>query len=352
MKSQSPSSSLAPGEATVALTPAADPSAESRRRASILRGRAPVRRELVCLFGGEDLTAALQRLEGTGLELASIGDLDVALHRLRRRATAAIIVDLRRPDVAATADDLLAEIARGREGTAVIALVEEGDDLGLPRNSRHVCDALIGAGDLSEDRLAFALERALERRRVDAELTAARRDLMLSEANLLLMLISDRAPIIVVDEDRTVVFANREAARVTGQPMRSMCGRGVPAAFAAAMAAGVDPGAGPGERTTYDILWNRKPATLVVLREGADGECWREVQGRTAVVQAHIEHAADGLGKLRHLLQMSAQPELVGEVVSEVIGGLARDLLGARATLAGLAERSSALRRELVGASD
>lgn len=351
MKSQSPSSSLAPSEATVALTPAADSSAESRRRASILRGRAPVRRELVCLFGGEDLTAALQRLEGTGLELASIGDLDVALHRLRRRATAAIIVDLRRPDVAATADDLLAEIARGREGTAVVALVDDDDGLGLPRNSRHVCDALIGVGDLSEDRLAFALERALERRRVDAELTAARRDLMLSEANLLLMLISDRAPIILVDEDHTVVFANREAARVTGQPMRSMCGRGVPPAFAAAMA-GVHDGAGPGERTTYDILWNRKPATLVVLREGDDGECWREVQGRTAVVQAHIEHAADGLGKLRHLLQMSAQPELVGDVVHEVIGGLARDLLGARATLAGLAERSSALRRELVAAAD
>ncbi len=89
-----------------------------------------------------------------------------------------------------------------------------------------------------------------------------------------------------------------------------------------------------------------------MLREGHDGECWREVHGRTAVVQAHIEHAADGLGKLRQLLHMATEPDLVGDVVDEVIGGLARDLLGARATLAGLAERAPAQRRTFVVTSD
>ena len=98
------------------------------------------------------------------------------------------------------------------------------------------------------------------------------------------------------------------------------------------------------------LVWQRiaaaplASATLVVLvRDAHDLERWREVQAHTAVGVAHLDHADDATGKLRQLVQ---SPNVAGDIVADVVAGLANDLNGTRGTLAHIARRSRAEDRQ------
>lgn len=291
-------------------------------------------REILALAVAADLAAMLGRLADAELVVTTIG-LDTALGRLDRRGALAVFVDLRDVDCCIALDPILVEIAQRHEHTAIVAIVPNGPHAAIPSRLLTVCDALISEGDLGPERLLFALGRALERRKLQAQLAVSRRETVLSEASLLLTLISVATPTIVVDDDGKVMFANPEAERMVGSSRCALFGKRPPAEFEGPAATIALSDGTLVERRKHDILWGREPATMVVLvHGGSDLERWRDVGGHALLVQAHLDHAEDALGKLRHVLESDA---LTGSTVaSEVLLGLVQDVLGARGALAGM----------------
>jgi len=301
-------------------------------------------REILALSAGRDLTEALGRLEDCRFVVATASARDGVLRRIKHNRVAAVVVDLRAIETRAALESTIAEVALRHETTAIIAVVAHGRMATQFADHLHVCDEVISDVDLSEERFLFALVRALERRSLSAQLAVARRELLLSEASLLLTLLTATTPSVVLDDDGKVVFANREAERLVAESRAAMYGRRPPAPFAGGIGTFTLPDGSVGTRRLHDILWERKSATLVVLvRDAHDLERWREVQAHTAVGVAHLDHADDAIGKLRQLVQ---RPNVAGDIVADVVAGLAKDLNGARGTLAQIARRSRADERQ------
>lgn len=301
-------------------------------------------REILALSAARDLADALGRLEDCRFVVTTAGSGEAVLRQVKRNRVAAIVVDLRSVDTRAALERTIAEVALRHETTAIIAVVAHGPIAAQIADRLHPCDEVISDIDLSEDRLLFALLRALERRSLAAQLAVARRELLLSEASLLLTLLTAATPSVVLDDDGKVVFANREAERLVAESRAAMYGRRPPTPFAGGIGSFTLPDGSIGARRMHDILWERKSATLVVLiRDAHDLERWREVQAHTAVGVAHLDHADDAITKLRELVPTSS---VAGDIVTEVVAGLAKDLNGVRGTLAHIARRSRADQRQ------
>lgn len=296
------------------------------------REQAPPR-EILALSPGADLAEALDGLGDSGFAVDVTMSREALQRRLRHGHISAIVVDLRDADARQSLARTLTEIAARHETTAILAVVAHGAIATQP----HPWDGMISDVDLSEDRLSFALLRALERRNLTAQLAVARREILLSEASLLLTLLSAAAPSVVLDEDGRVVFANREAERVVDRPRAALYGRRAPPPFDGGIGSFTLPDGNTGARRLHDILWERRSATLVVLvRDAHDVERWRAIQAHVAVGAAHLDHADDAITKLRQVLRT---PNVDGDIVADVIAGLARDLSGARGSLERIARR-------------
>lgn len=291
-------------------------------------------REILALAAGADLTAALTALGEHDLVITSVG-LEGALRRVEHGGAVALVVDLRAANCFDALDPVLVETARRHEQVAILAIVPNGGDATVPARFLTVCDAMISEAAIGPDRLLFALGRAIERRKLRAQLALARRETVLSEASMLLTLVSMATPTIVVDEHGKVVFANPEAERLVGSPRCALFGGPPPSEFEGAAGTVVLSDGTLVERRRHDILWERRSATMIVLaRSGPDLERWRELGGHALAVQAHLDHADDALDKLRHLLESDTDAGAV--VANEVILGLVQDVLGARGALAGM----------------
>jgi PAS domain-containing protein len=299
-------------------------------------GVSPTQREIVTLSDARDVAQALGRLEDWRFVVTATSSSEGLLRRLARTRAAAIVVDLRVAETRAALLRTIAEVAEQHGTTAILAIVARGAMARHGGELNH-CDDVISDVDLSEDRLSFALLRALERRNLTAQLAVARREILLSEASLLLTLLSAAAPSVVLDEDGRVVFANREAERVLDRPRAALYGRRAPPPFDGGIGSFTLPDGNTGARRLHDILWERRSATLVVLvRDAHDVERWRAIQAHVAVGAAHLDHADDAITKLRQVLRT---PNVDGDIVADVIAGLARDLSGARGSLERIARR-------------
>ncbi len=198
----------------------------------------------------------------------------------------------------------------------------------------HLCDDIITADDLVGGHLGYGLVRALERRRLRAQLAVTQRERLLADAKLMLLLLSGTSPIVVLDEGEKVIFVNRPAEHLLGQPARELYGWAAPREFAGepgliSRVDGVEC-----ERQRTSIRWGCNPATLIVLAaQGPADERWRDAHDGRAVAQARLGNAHHELGQLRRLVDMAA-PVASRAAMAEVMANLARDLTGARGMLA------------------
>ncbi|MBX7080644.1 MAG: hypothetical protein K1X88_15715 [Nannocystaceae bacterium] len=212
------------------------PRIRSARRA---RSRDPI----VFVTDRDDLRAIAAELATDGLPVVVVPSASAVPGRC-----AAVVVD-RRGDAAADAlwgvSAVVSVVAADAPSRMIDGLLDRGDEVVTAE------PALAGA------RVELALARALERRRTELELAHAQRELLLADANLLVLLSLAERGLLVVDEHERVVFANAAAGTLLGGSARALFGARAPALLATA---GL-----PTPSRRHDILWGREPASLWVL---------------------------------------------------------------------------------------
>lgn len=269
-----------------------------------------------------DLLAASHHLRKSGHDITTLADVGTAVRRLERQGSAAIVLDMRGLSPA-----VLDALGGGPDsvGSAVVAVIGTGTHGSELATIGRGCDELLREGELDEERLALAIARARERRRLRSAIVRLRRDLLLADANLLLLLSSGAAAILVLDEDGRIEFANHVAEALLGRSAHQLYGTRLPAELASETDdAGGDRRLSIRRRT---ILWYRRPATLVIAQrqdpapriEGAATELLRSVSDQASIVGARLTHALDTMRKLPAVLaSLHGDVELVGELLQRI----------------------------------
>jgi CheY-like chemotaxis protein len=185
-----------------------------------------------------------------------------------------VLSDLSLPD--AQGLEACERILEARPDVPLVVLTGiEDEDVGLQAVQRGAQDYLV-KGRLAPEILGRSLHYAIERHALRAKVEAAARESRLNEARLRALIASSAEGTLVVDADRSVVFANPAAEALLGRPAAALLGT----PFTLPVLVGGDPREvavprpdgtlAAAEMRASAIEWEGGPATLVTLYDLSD----------------------------------------------------------------------------------
>jgi len=298
----------------------------------------PSRASIVVVTRRGDLVLIADQLHRNDLWTRVI-DPDRVEDGTTAQTSAACILDLR--ECLQAAELVERHLAAG--GPPLVCILDAGLDVAGSDVVRRRADEVVDADRLTVARVEVALARAIERHQMRTQIAAARRDRAIADANLRTLVATIASPVLVLDDDDRVAFANTAAERRFGRTAGDLCD-GPPPTRVAALRARASTNMHDGLQALA-VVWNDRPATLVVLAEppcGADEPQAtalaavlapiRDLQALSQALGARLEHAVDAVAKLRCVLARDRigaarhGDAATDTLAYEVLDGLARDL--------------------------